>query len=171
MEKMLLSDIKISDGFARTTPKKYKMEQCARYWDKYHMQDRDIVVDQNNVLVGGYVMYLVLKERSVQTAQILVRADKPMNYRTNPTTYVYGVHCNSCNEKEYMWRVPESWKLFSETVKSGDKIYVTTKNGCLPVIVTKIEKLDKCPSERVVKKVRKNVIFRNGEIINLAMKG
>ena len=65
---MKLSEIKISNAFASTTPREDKVKVCRNYWEENHEQDRDIVVNKNNVLIDGYIQYLVLKENSVEEA-------------------------------------------------------------------------------------------------------
>ena len=82
--------------------------------------------------------------------------------RNIPTTYIYGKHPNSNCDKEFMWRVPKSMTWFSENVQVGDSLLCQTKFGIAPVIVTKIEVLDKCPVDFRVKKVAKCMIRRDG---------
>ena len=55
MVKMKLSEIKISNAFAATTPREDKVKVCRNYWEENHEQDRDIVVNKNNVLIDESV--------------------------------------------------------------------------------------------------------------------
>lgn len=176
--KMKLSDIKIKDSFAITTPKEEKMEECRNYWNTYHKQDRYIVVNDNNELIDGYIMYLILKENGEEEARIKI-SNKPKkrwyrknikdwtapHYRNEETIYVYGVHPNSKCTKEFCWRVPKNWTWFAENVQVGDSILCRTKFGVAPVIVTKIEVLDNCPVDFAVKRVVGKEIRRNGYIV------
>ena len=66
MSKLRLSDIKISKSFANTVPKEKKMEECRKVWREQHRQDRYIVVNKDNVLVDGYIQYLVLKDAGIE---------------------------------------------------------------------------------------------------------
>ncbi len=59
--KMNLSEIKIPESFENNVPSLYKYEKCCRYYKETGNQDRYIVIDENNVLLDGYIMYLVLK--------------------------------------------------------------------------------------------------------------
>lgn len=176
MRKIKLSDIKIQDSFAKTMPKEEKMNECRQIWHTYHRQDRYIVVDYNNVLIDGYIQYLILKEQGVEEARIKISNKRKKrwyrknikdwevpHYRNKEITYVYGIHSNSRCTKEYMWRVPKSWIWFSENIQVGDMISCGTKFGCSPVIVTKVEVLDKCPVDFVVKRVASKKIKRSGE--------
>ena len=56
----------------------------------------------------------------------------------------------------------KSMAWFSENVQVGDSILCQTKFGIAPVIVTKVEVLDKCPVDFRVKKVAKCMIRRDG---------
>jgi len=89
------------------------------------------------------------------------------HYRNEKTTYLYGVHPNSNCTKTFMWQVPKSWTWFSENIQVGDSILCKTKFGIRPIIVTKIEVLDKCPVDFVVKKVVGKEIRRNGLIVEV----
>ena len=172
MVKMKLSEIKISNAFAVTTPKYDKLNACRNYWKENHGQDRDIVVDKNNVLIDGYIQYLVLKENGVDEVEIKISTRRKKrwyrknvkdwnipHYRNQSTTYVYGVHSNSKNQKEFVWRVPKSWSElgWEDGLNIGDEILVDTKFGIKPVVVTKIEISDKCPVNMPVKRVVKRL--------------
>lgn len=173
-----LSEIKIQECFAETTPSEEKMEECKEHWNLYHKQDRYVVVDHDNTLIDGYVQYLVLKENNIEDVEVKISHcrkkrwhRKNLNftprYRENPTTYIYGVHPNSKDTKTYMWRVPESWTSWAENIQIGDTIMCATKNGYAPVVVSKIEILDKCPIDIPVKKVCKKEIRRDGMVVEL----
>jgi len=176
--KMKLTDIKIKESFTITTPKEEKMNECRNNWNIYHKQDRYIVINNNNELIDGYIQYLVLKENGMEEADIKISNMRKKrwykknvkdwtapHYRNETTTYVYGVHPNSNCTKNYLWRVPKSWTWFAENVQVGDSIFCRTKFGIAPVIVTKIEVLDKCPVDFVVKRVVEKEIRRNGCIV------
>lgn len=170
MGKIKASEIKISSAFAETTPHEEKMNECRNNFLTYHRQDRVIVIDHDGYLIDGYVMYLILKELGVEEAQIKIserrkkrwfRKDtsswKVPYYRNNPATYIFGVHPNSKDTKEYVWRVRNAMRdSIYEEVLPGDCVLCETKNGIAPVIVTRIETLDECPVDMRVKKfVRK----------------
>ena len=166
MKKMKLSDIKINKVFRETIPSKKKMDECRLYWDKYHKQDRYIVVNHDGELIDGYIQYLVLKENNEEEAEIKISNSRKkrwhrmsvhehdgVKYRNEMTTYIYGIHPNSKSIKERVWRVPYNWKGWENDILPGDKILVCTKRGIALIIVTKIEWLDKCPVDMPVRKV------------------
>ncbi len=178
--KMKLSDIKIQESFAITTPKEEKMQECRDNWNTFHKQDRWIVINNDNELIDGYIQYLILKENGVEEADIKIsnRSRKrwhrknikdwtATHYRNEETTYIYGIHPNTNRIKELIWRVPKGWTWFAENVQIGDAIFCRTKFGVAPVIVTKIEVLDKCPVDFAVKKVAGKEIKRNGDIVEV----
>lgn len=167
--KMKLSDVKVPKSFASTTPKEEKMIVCRDFWNNNHKQIKDIVVNKYNMLVDGYVQYLVLKENSVENADVVKLNHKKVfinkeykrkreyvepSYKRETTTYIFGTHPKS-RIKEYVWRVPTSWKGWENDLLPGDRIWVNTKYGIKPIIVTKIEWSDKCPVDMKVRKVAK----------------
>ena len=67
---MKLSDIKISDAFARTHVSERKLQKCRNYFDVFGKADRDIVLSSNNILIDGYIMYLVYKENNIEEVEV-----------------------------------------------------------------------------------------------------
>lgn len=180
MRKMKLDDIKISSVFAETTPSEDKMEECRFNWRWYHKQDRFVVVDHNNVLIDGYVMYLVLMEHKEEYVDVKISNRRKKrwhrkntrdwtipHYRNEPTTYIFGTHPNSNCQREFVWRVPESWTGFADNIEVGDTVLCATKFGYFPVMVSRIEVLDKPPIDIPIKKVCRKEIRRNGMVVEL----
>lgn len=178
MQVMKVEDIKISEAFASTTPSEKKIYWCRQYWLEYQKQDRYIVVNKNNVLVDGYIQYLILKENDILEAEVIKKEGKTRRYRrkrkddwdipkyrSTPTTYVYGVHPNDKSGNEYVWRIPNNWVWVAENIQVGDMVYGRTKFGVSPVIITKILVTDKCPFEGVVKKIVSKSIKRDGMMV------
>jgi hypothetical protein len=173
---MRLEDIKISETFALTQPKEEKMCECREYWRYNLKQDRPIVVNHNNVLVDGYVMYLILLEHKEEYADVrkLYKKKKtkkvtkiksnPNSYRNNPTTYIYAKHPHG--KRILMWRVPIKWVGWADKLQIGDRIFCRTKYGIKPVIVQDVEILESCPVPLGVNRVHSQKIIRNEECIN-----
>lgn len=168
MKKIKLSEIKINEAFVKSIPSESKMQECRNNWNMWHKQDRYIVVNHNNVLIDGYIQYLVLKENNVKEVEIKISTRRKKrwyrkntkdwnipHYRNEATTYIYGVHPNSKSGSEFVWRVPKSWSEvgWEDGLEIGDKILVDTEFGIKPVVVTKIEISDKCPVNIPVKRV------------------
>lgn len=86
-------------------------------------------------------------------------------YKDQLTTYIYGIHPNSHNHKEYVWRVPESKKFteFKALVQPGDTVFVNTKFGVNPLVVTKVCTEIKPDLKGEIKTVAKTRIVKGGE--------
>ena len=169
--RIKLSDIIINKSFTETIPKEEKMIECREIWRYEGKQDRPIVLNKKNMLIDGYVMYLILMEHKEEYAEVtyskkhnrryeMLPKVKP-SYKNTSTTYIYGVHPNSNCSKEFVWRVPASWGNWADNLQIGDIVLCQTKFGFAPVIVTKIEVLDKCQVDFAVKKVARREISRN----------
>lgn len=183
--KMNFSEIMIPESFESSTPNTLKYVKCEKYYNETGNQDRYIVVDENNVLVDGYIMYLVLKNNGTEYGDVrivtlnghkytdrqrnkygkLVPPEKVISYKEKPTVYIYGKHPNGITDKEYVWRLPKSKENMYNVLLPGDLIYCSTKNGIAPVIVTRIEKRDSWDTDLKVKVVCSRIIVRNGELL------
>ena len=169
-----MSDIIIPESFAQTHPRKEKIDACKEHWIKTGRQSKYIVVDKENILTDGYVMYLVLKELGVDEAKI-IRSKKGQKrdnhvkepaYRKENTTYIWGVHPNSPDDKLYVWRVPnnDNWKDFKENISVGDMIFCFAKGKVSPVIIKAIQNTNHCPTPLDVKKVCSKRIVKANKI-------
>ena len=177
MRRMKLTDIKIKESFANTTPSEEKMNECREFWRYEGKQDRPIVLSSKGYLTDGYVMYLTLMEHKEEYAEVISKKEhnrqyeklpkvKP-TYKNTPTKYIFGVHPNSNCTKEFCWRVPASWGNWAENIEIGDTVLCQTKFGFSPVIVNRVETLDKPPVEMRVKKVARREIRRNGAVVEI----
>lgn len=182
---MRLSEIKIPADFESSIPNTYKYNKCERYYNKTGTQDRYIVVYEKNVLVDGYIMYLVLKNHDVEYGNVkrltlrkhtytdkqrkkygrLISPKHVVTYKEKPTAYVYGKHPNSKDNKEYVWRLPQAWGYMSLMLQKGDVIYCGTRFGVAPVVVTKVELKSNFDTSLCIKKVCSQKIYRNGELL------
>lgn len=187
--KMNLSEIKIPESFESSVPSLYKYEKCCRYYKETGNQDRYIVVDEKNVLVDGYIMYLVLKSHDVEYCDAkrltlrkhkytnrqrekygrIIPPEKVLTYKEKSTVYIYGKHPNGIIDKEYVWRLSKSKENMYRVLLPGDLIYCGTKNGIASVIVTRIEKRDSWDTDLKVKVVCSRIIIRNGELLKYEM--
>ena len=169
MKSIKLSDIVISSAFAESVPSEQKVQKYRDRFAETKVQSKYLVLDNDNVLVDGYIQYLILRENNVEEASYIkcgkFSEKKKQTYRTKKTTYVYGTHPNSKCTKEFVWRVPENWCGFAENIKVGDTIYCRTKFGVSPVVVSRIEANDLCPVDVPVRKVV-NKIIKSGELGN-----
>ena len=170
MKKIKLDYIIIPKLFLESKPSEMKIEKCRNKWRKYNKQPKLLVINEDNVLVDGYIQYLVLKELGHEEGNYIVKHEnkkEKSSYRNTRTTYIFGVHPNSKDTKTYMWRVPESWNGWADNIQIGDAIMCATKFGYAPVVVNKIEILDECPIDIPVKKVCSKKIRRNGIVVEI----
>ena len=159
-EMVKIKDIIVSKEFLDTVPSEKKYQKYKDYYSNFGKCKRMILLDEDNILVDGYKQYLILKENNIE--EIQVKKNVSARYKNNSTTYIFGRHINSKDERIYTWRVPNSWTNWADNVQVGDSILCQTKFGIAPVIVTKVEVLDKCPVDFRVKKVASKEI-RRGE--------
>lgn len=177
MKMIKLSDIKIKESFANSAPSEEKMNECREFWRYEGEQDRPIILDGNGYLIDGYVMYLVLIEHKEEYAKVAYKKKHNRQYekllkieptyKNTPTTYIFGTHPNSNYTKEFVWRVPASWGNWADNIEVGDTVLCQTKFGFSPVIVNRVEVLDKPPVEMRIKKVARREIRRNGLIVEI----
>lgn len=165
MRKMSLEDITIKETYAASIPGKDKIEECRNYWSKYHCQDRYIVIDTNNILIDGYIQYLILKENNVKEAEVKISNHKKKQWQRKrndikkklehrkTTTYIYGIHPGEKVSKERVWRVSHSWTGWENDLLPGDIITVRSERGIVPVIITKIKWSNQPPIDIPIKKV------------------
>lgn len=145
---MKLEDIVIPKRFLKTPPKFEKVDQCRKIYAEIGQTGHTLVVNRNNVLIDGYIGYIVLKENNVENVYV----EHTNSYKHRETLYVYAHHPN--NSEVYMWRVKDSMKYkgLADLVE-GKVILVESKSKITPAIVVKTELLDECPRKGFVKKV------------------
>lgn len=154
MKNMKLSAIKIRDSFANSKPNKKKMWMKRELY-KHFGELSPIVVDGNNVLVDGYISYLILKEFGIESTKVENLGGKYYTskfFKEKETYYLYGVHRG--NNKEYVWMIPENKvdKIIGQ-VLPGDQVIVNTMYGKETVTVTRIELLKNPPVDRPIRSV------------------
>ena len=72
MKWIALSDIIICEEFAESKPRKSKVDKVRKYYSEYGGVDKPIIVNKKNVLLDGYIRYLVLKENGAEYAKCKV---------------------------------------------------------------------------------------------------
>lgn len=71
---MNLEDIIISDQFTKYSPHFSKIKKCYQIYKRHKTWDRDIVINRNNVLLDGYVKYLLCKMFDIKVVDVNIRA-------------------------------------------------------------------------------------------------
>lgn len=157
---MKISDIKISPEFAFHPPYRKKIDKKRDRMYVSGKQNKPIVINDNGLLIDGYATLLAMIELGYTECRCIYQKhygnyekNELLNYRHTPTTYIYGIHPDSKEKKTYIWRVPsKSRESIYKEVLPGDTVLVNTKHGNKAVVVTKIETLDECPVDFMVRK-------------------
>ncbi len=154
MKKMRLNDIKIRDSFASSEPGEEKMQMKKGEYIRSGKL-KPIMIDENNVLIDGYISYLILKEFGVENTTVIIKEkDNLKKFMNKPTYYIYGIHKNA--GKEYSWFVPSGCvDGFVGKVLPGDKVLVNTRNGNKKVTITRIVLLDNPPVKQRMRRAIK----------------
>lgn len=151
---MKLSKIIIAKAFKENPPAEQKLDNCRTYFKDNGKLDRDIVVSHDNVLIDGYVGYLVLMENGIKEANVhitdIALYKQSKSYHNSETVYVYGRH--SGKQGEYVWRISPQTKNV-DLLKVGGRAMVKTKYGNRVVTVTNVRTLKEPPVKGDVKKV------------------
>lgn len=178
-----LSDIKIPYAFSKTTPKPEKVQKFKEEYELTHDFAKKIRLTKENLLTDGYARYVALKELGVEECEVRVPTSSrieqgrplytckdlkaPMKtYKEKETTYIYGFHPNNHNNnKEYVWRVidKERFAEFKQRVQPGDTVFVNTKFGVSPLVVTKVCTEVRTDLKGRIKTVAKTKIIKGGE--------
>lgn len=149
---VLISDIIIPDEFTKTTPNISKVQRIREYFNVYNTIDEPVTISSSNVLMDGYIRYLIAKEYNMQSI-LCVISDK--NFKSKiPVKYIVGKFDNG---SEYIWKIRN--KL---DVNVGDKVLVANKNGSAVVAVVKVfcsndkDKLRHKPVLQIVQRANEN---------------
>lgn len=146
IKTMNVSDIIITDSFAATTPCRKKMDVCREYYNQHNRLDKNITVNNRNILIDGYIRYLILRENNIKETSVEVKC------KQKPTTYVFGKHPGV--DKEYVWRMKAS-STSDDIPVVGQRVLVQAKHGLSVIEATRIETLPKPPRKGKIKKVHK----------------
>lgn len=149
---ILISNIIIPDEFTKTTPKNSKVESIREYFNVYNTIDEPVTISPSNVLMDGYIRYLIAKENNMQLIPCVV-SDKYFTPK-RPCKYIVGKFNNG---SEYIWKIRN--KL---DVNVGDKVIVANKNRSAVVTVVKVfcsndkDKLRHKPVLQIVQRANEN---------------
>ena len=149
---VLISDIIIPDEFTKTTPKNSKVERIREYFNVYNTIDEPVTISSGNILMDGYIRYLIAKENNIQSIPCVI-SDKNFTPK-RPVKYIVGKFENGL---EYIWKIRN--KL---DVNVGDKVLVANKNGSAVVTVVKVfcsndkDKLRHKPVLQIVQRANNN---------------
>ena len=150
--EMNLSDIIIKNSFKLSVPSERKIKNIVKRYINGEEIGKEIIVDESDILVDGYIRYLILKYAGVENVDVTVVSNKRNDMREDtPITYVYARH--KPDGKLYVWRITRKTKHACR-LEVGARIRVATKHGDKRVVVEKIEALDNPPLNIPIRKVK-----------------
>lgn len=82
-EMISIDEVKIPASFAKSKPRKRKMEECRTFYEKHEVQDRYVVLNKDNYCIDGYIMYLVLKEKGEKYVEVIYARKSKKLHRKN----------------------------------------------------------------------------------------
>lgn len=68
-----ISDIAIPDDFKNSTPIPGKILRKLDYYNRYSKFDKDIVLNKDNVLIDGYINYLICQLLHINTIKVVIK--------------------------------------------------------------------------------------------------
>ena len=134
-----INNIVVPDYFSPPADGKY--DAHLHYYMKHGVPAGEIRVDCNDNLTDGYIDYLILKSAGKQVIDVVEEK--------NVTKYVFGKHDG--HPKEYVWKMPAAAR--DTEIEIGEKVFVETVNGPMPVTVTRVTVAGISPVPHPVKKV------------------
>lgn len=121
-----LDKIIIADTFLNTAPSEKKVNAVRNYYKQHGEFDKPIVLSKNNILLDGYIRYIVAKENGLQEIEYATVMPKEQEQQTNnqnrTITLIKGKFPD--NDKEYIWRLPFNKDV---NVEIGDTAIVNVK--------------------------------------------
>lgn len=155
MRTINISDVKLSSAFLTHQPRCEKIDAKREQILALGKQHKPIIIDKNDYLQDGYATLLAMKELGYTECRYirLTKTGPQYTYRDRDTTYIFGIHPTDVNQKEYVWRAPDSKRdsVYDE-ILPGDTAMVQTKQGLRHIVVTRIETLSTCPVDMRVRK-------------------
>lgn len=123
IEKFPIKEIIISEDFKNTPPTEGKMQFKREYLKKTGVLKKNIIINDENVLIDGYTTYLLALEHGMDHVPVI----------RGYVEIVEAVHKKG--GKEYSWKVPTQ---LIGSINSGDKCVVRTSSGVKYVRVVNI---------------------------------
>lgn len=111
--------IVVPNSFAKTKPSEKKLNAVRKHVEKYAALDKPVVL-QGDLLIDGYVRYLVAKEYEMKRIPYVQTSDLKTIDENKPPKYIIGRFETSM--KEYVWKLPHK-----VNVEIGDRVLVDSR--------------------------------------------
>ncbi len=136
-----IKDIVISEDFKSTIPGSEKMNRAEQRYLQTGDLPSNIIINDANVLIDGYVTYLVAVQHGIEQIDV---------YR-GYVEIVEAVH-RAGSTKAYMWRVP---MRLAGTIVANDYIIVPSSRGAKRVKVVNVTRQQYPDQSRRIKQIFK----------------
>ena len=123
IEKFPVKEIIISEDFKNTTPTERKMQYKREHLKNTGVLKKNIIINDENILIDGYTTYLLAMENGMDYVLII----------RGYVEIVEAVHKKG--GKAYSWKVPAS---LIGSISPGDKCIVRTSSGAQYVHVVNV---------------------------------
>lgn len=137
LKNFQVKDIIISTDYRNTLPGIAKMERAEQRYLQEKTLPTNIVINDENILIDGYIVYLLAVEYGITEIDV---------YRGH-AEIIEAVH-SADSIKKYKWRVPS--RLIG-TIEVNDRVLVSTSTGIRCVRVTDVIR-QQYPDQNVGKK-------------------
>jgi hypothetical protein len=77
-----VSDIKVSSDFKNSKPSIGKILKKLDYYNRYGKFNTDIILDKDNILIDGYINYLICQLLHIETVKVIIK-EKLLNKKEN----------------------------------------------------------------------------------------
>lgn len=123
IKEFQIKDIRISKEFEASTPRGEKIKRKLGYYDRNGHLPEDIILNDNNVLIDGYITYLVAQIKGIEC----------MDINRGCIEIIEATH--SEGGTPYFWKVPGR---LAGTIQAGDWVIVRTARGARRVKVQRV---------------------------------
>ena len=136
-----IKDIVISEDYKNTTPGSRKMERAEQRYLQTGLLLANIIINDNNVLIDGYITYLLAVRHGLEQVDV---------YR-GYIEIIEAVHRAESN-KVFQWRVP--LRLYGQ-VQRNDFVMARTSSGVKRVLVKAVIRQSYPEQGRTLKRICK----------------
>lgn len=141
MQTIKVSEIIIPEKFIDSSPNEEKVKTIRQYINQHHKLGKPVVLN-GNILVDGYIRYLVAVENKMDEIPFIKALDYKKEHPNSKLSIPYIAGKFRHGRKEYLWKNDKGIPI-----NIGDKVLVNSKNKITGknrsvVIVTKIFESD-----------------------------
>lgn len=122
MKTIKVSKIVIPEKFIDSSPNKKKVMAIRQYIKQHHKLNKPVVLN-GNILVDGYIRYLVAVENGMDEIPFVKALDYKNEYQNSKLSIPYITGRFKHGRKEYLWKNDKGIPI-----NVGDRVLVNSKN-------------------------------------------